>query len=195
MPVIAIIPVRSFRLGKQRLAGSIDTERRERLGRALAGHVAVVSEGAGLLPLIVTTDPGVAAWATASGFPSLPDPGEGLDAACRAGAEWASESRSRWLVLHADLPLLTERDLEELVGPIDSGGDVIAPSSDGGTSAISAGRAIDFAFGEASFHAHLPRLTRPTIVARPGLLQDLDSPNDLEAALRHPAGAWLAGAP
>jgi 2-phospho-L-lactate/phosphoenolpyruvate guanylyltransferase len=191
LPVIGVIPVRSFHLGKQRLAGSMAIERREWLGRSLAGHVATVVESAGLIPLIVTADTEVAAWATGAGFPSLPDPGRGLDTACETAVGWARHSGSRWLVLHSDLPLLGDGDLGALLAPIELGGDVIAPSSDGGTSAISARGDIVFSFGPASFHRHLPRLTLPTVIARPGLLQDVDSPADLAAAASHPLGAWL----
>jgi 2-phospho-L-lactate guanylyltransferase len=189
MPTVVIIPVKSFSLGKQRLSGAIDDARRSRLGRALAGHVAEVVEQAGLLAMFVTDDPEVAAWSASMGFPSLPDPGEGLDAAAAAGVEWALQSRSRWMVLHADLPLLRAGDLHSLTA---SSSDVIAPSTDGGTSAISAQHPIHFAFGPGSFHKHLGRLDAPRIVTTPGLLLDVDSPSDLTAALDHPHGRWMA---
>ena len=135
VPTVVIIPVKSFRLGKQRLASALDDAQRSRLGRALATHVAETVEEAGLLAMFVTGDPEVAAWATSSGFPSLPDPGQGLNAAAAAGVEWADRSRSTWIVLHSDLPLLQAEDLGALAN---TRTDVIAPSSDGGTSAISA---------------------------------------------------------
>ena len=184
-----IIPVKSFSFGKQRLAGAIDDARRSSLGKALAGHVAEVVERAGLLAMFVTDDPEVAAWSTSMGFPSLPDPGQGLNAAAVAGVEWALQSRSRWIVLHADLPLLRAADLHTLT---EKNSDVIAPSTDGGTSAISAQHSIEFAFGPGSFHKHLWRLDSPRVVARPGLLLDVDSPSDLAAALKHPRGQWMA---
>ncbi|MFV1962329.1 MAG: NTP transferase domain-containing protein, partial [Acidimicrobiia bacterium] len=159
-----------------------------RLGRARATHVAETVEEAGMLAVFVTDDPEVAAWATSTGFPSLPDPGQGLNAAAAAGVEWAAQSSSIWIVLHSDLPLLQAEDLRVLA---DARTDVIAPSSDGGTSAISAGHSIEFAFGPASFHKHLPRLDSPRIVARLGLLLDIDSPADLSSGLSHPRGRWM----
>jgi 2-phospho-L-lactate guanylyltransferase len=189
VPTVVIIPVKSFSLGKQRLTGAIDDAQRFRLGRALAGHVAEVVEEAGLLSLFVTDDPEVVAWSTSMGFPSLPDPGQGLDAAASAGVEWANQSQSRWVVLHADLPLIRAADLHAL---LDTNTDVIAPSTDGGTSAISAQHPMDFAFGPGSFHRHLGRLDSPVIVARTGLLLDVDSPSDLAAALQHTRGRWIA---
>lgn len=188
---MVVIPVRSFRLGKTRLGGAVGEDRRVRLGRALTFRVASAVETAGLLPLVVTADAEVATWATAEGFPSLPDPGSGLDDAAAAGVEWAEMSHSSWIVLHADLPLLESRDIGTLAALLAEGFDPIAPSSDGGTSAVGGREGFAFSFGEGSFHRHLTRLASPKVVTSPGLLLDLDSPADLAAAVAHPRGRWL----
>lgn len=182
MPEVVIIPVKSFRMGKQRLSESVTPLERERLGRSLAGHVAATVESAGLLPLIVTADAEVVEWATSSGFPSLPDPGDGLDAAAAAGVAWAEHTGSAWIVIHADLPLLGASDVGAVAAVVQAGSAAIAPSSDGGTSAIGFRGRFDFAFGRGSFHRHLARLPSPTVVARTGFLLDVDSPDDLGAA-------------
>lgn len=182
MPEVAIIPVKSFRMGKQRLSGSMEPAEREHLGRRLAGHVAATVESAGLIPLVVTADPDVVAWATASAFPSLPDPGDGLDAAAATGVDWAAQSGSAWVVLHADLPLLTHADVTSIAEVVRSGTPAIAPSSDGGTSAIGWQGRFAFSFGVGSFHRHLARLESPRVFTRIGLLLDIDSPDDLAAA-------------
>ncbi|MFV1962802.1 MAG: hypothetical protein ACC658_13345, partial [Acidimicrobiia bacterium] len=57
MPTVVIIPVKSFRLGKQRLAAALDDTQRSRLGRARATHVAETVEEAGMLVAFVTEDP------------------------------------------------------------------------------------------------------------------------------------------
>lgn len=194
MVAVAIIPVKSFRDGNQRLAAALDDRRRQRLGKALATHVSQTAEQSGLIPLLVTADPEVAEWATQAGFPSHPDPGRGLDSAAEAGVEWASRTRSQWLVIHGDLPLLEESDLRVLIDAGDRGLNPIAPSADGGTSAIGGRGPVDFAFGPASFHRHLGRLPRPAVVARRGLLLDIDSPNDLQTALSITPGTWLRDA-
>lgn len=183
MPTVAVIPVKSFATGNRRLAEFLDDDERHSLGRHLALHVVETAESAGMLPIVVTADPEVASWATGMGFPPVPDPGEGLDVAAATGVEWALRSRSRWVVLHADLPLLSTDDLLAL---IDSTEDVIAPSADGGTSALTSTRPIEFSYGPGSFHRHLPRLARPRIVTRLGLLHDVDSPSDLTSAKGHP---------
>ena len=190
MPEVVIIPVKSFRMAKQRLSSAVPAGERENLGRALATHVAATVEAAGLIPLVVTADADVASWATSGGFPSLPDPDEGLDAAARAGVTWAEHTRSAWIVLHSDLPLLCRDDVAAVAGVVRREGSVIAPSSDGGTSAIGSRGPFAFAFGAGSFHRHLARLPSPTIITRTGLLLDVDSPDDL-GAVRSLSPEWV----
>ena len=192
MTTIAIIPVKSFRAGKQRLADVLPEEQRATLGKAMAAHVTETAAQAGLMPLVVTPDPEVAHWAIGLGWPSLPDPGTGLDSAAQAGAIWAAESRSAWLVLHADLPLLSAEELVGLKECFDARQDPIAPSADGGTSVLGSESPIRFSFGPGSFRRHLARLPHPRIIAAIGMLHDLDSPADLDSALSHPRGRWLA---
>jgi 2-phospho-L-lactate guanylyltransferase len=192
VPTVAVIPVRSFSLGKQRLAEALTPEQRSKLGKAMVEHVSNVVVESNLIPVLVTADPDVATWAAGRGIPSIPDPGEGLSVAASRGVDWAMQSGSRWLVLHSDLPMLSSVDLEAF-GAATDGGDVIAPSSDGGTSAISSEHEIEFAFGPGSFNRHLARMTSPSVVARPGFLHDIDSPADLAAARIHPLGRWIEG--
>jgi 2-phospho-L-lactate guanylyltransferase len=191
VPGVVVIPVKSFSQAKGRLAGDLHPHARARLGMALAQHVASTVVEAGQMPLILTADPEVAEWATRSGFPSLPDPGDGLDVAAHTGVEWAQHSDSFWLVLHSDLPLLDSSDVDALTRPLEAHRDVIAPSADGGTSAIGSREMVRFAFGVASFHHHLQILTDPQVVIREGLLLDVDSPSDLSAASTTKRGMWL----
>jgi len=191
VPTVAIIPVKSFAMGKQRLAGALQPEQRSRLGRALARHVTTAASTAGLLPVVVTGDADVAEWSTLSGFPILADPGRGLDSAATAGALWAMASGSRWIVVHSDLPLLAPSDLAHLESIMSGNRNVVAPSADGGTSAIGSHRPVTFSYGVSSFHRHLGVLEDPVVVTRPGLLLDVDSPMDLAAAIAMPRGRWM----
>lgn len=191
MPTVAIIPVKSFRLGKQRLGAHLTESRRAALGRALTDRVAAAAATAGLLPLIVTADPEVAEWALLNGLPSIDEPGEGLDGAATAGVEWAAASASNWLVVHSDLPFLTTNDIGQVAVALSSGRQPISPSSDGGTSVIGGAGPMRFRFGVASFHRHLALLESPQVISRPGLALDIDSIEDLEAAAGDPRGHWL----
>lgn len=192
MPTVFVIPVRSFRLGKQRLGGVLNEAARVRIGQDLADHVATTVAAAGGIPMIITADPAVAEWATLSGFPSSPDPGRGLDAAAGTGVDWAIAAGSEWVVLHADLPLLSAGDIRLLIQVLSVGRQPISPSSDGGTSAIGGREEFRFSFGVSSFHRHLARLTDPEVVARVGLALDIDSPDDLAAARQAGVG-WQSG--
>lgn len=190
MPTVAVIPVRSFSLGKQRLSDALTPVQRSKLGRAMVEHVSTAAIDSGLIPVLVTADTEVATWAAGQAIPSIPDPGEGLDAAAAAGVRWAGRSGSQWMILHSDLPLLTPGELEQFVAAAD-GAAAIAPSSDGGTSAITSDQEIEFAFGPGSFGRHLAKMAMPSIVALTGLLHDIDSPSDLAAARAHPRGVWI----
>lgn len=190
MPV-AVLPIRSFRLGKRRLQHTLNDDQRHRLGRALAVHVLSVVVETGLDPLVVTSDPEVAAWTESEGHTALGDSDDGLNGAARVGIARADDQP--WVVLHCDLPLLRVSDLLSVVSAIEAGRDVIAPSSDGGTSALSATHPIRFGYGPGSFHSHLARLEDPLIVITTGLLHDVDTPEDLVSAMKHRHGQWLNG--
>lgn len=190
MPTVAVIPIRSFSLGKQRLTDALRPDQRAKLGKAMVEHVTKVVIDIGLIPVLVTADPDVATWALGQAIPSIPDPGEGLSAAAAEGVRWAKQSDSRWMILHSDLPLLRSDDLEVFMGAVDDNG-AIAPSSDGGTSAIASNDNIEFVFGQGSFGRHLARLTNPEVIATTGFLLDVDSPADLAAARGHPRGEWI----
>lgn len=188
---MAVIPVRSFESGKERLKAVLEASTRQVLARAMAEHVLGTVESSGLLPVVVTDSSDVAEWAALRGVPIIPDPGLGLSAAAETGVSWAEAAASRWLVLHADLPLLGAGDVDALVTPLRAGRDPIAPSADGGTSALGGGGHMSFSYGKASFHRHLPRLGSPHVVVTRGLAHDIDTPHDLASARNHPRGAWL----
>lgn len=186
-----MVPVKSFSSGKERLAAALDPGSRAALVRAMADHVISVTESAGLLPVLVTESADVADWGAGRGLPSVPDPGLGLNAAAEAGIGWARSTGSSWMVLHADLPLLRPQDLEAMARALAKGADPIAPSADGGTSAIAGREPPALSYGPGSFHRHLPRLANPRVVVRAGLAHDIDNPADLASAREHPNGAWL----
>jgi 2-phospho-L-lactate/phosphoenolpyruvate guanylyltransferase len=192
VPIAAVIPIRSFETGKARLGSVLSVEERRELGGEMAERTVAAAEGAGMLPAVVTGDGGVARWAARRGLPVIPESGQGLDSAARQGVDWAGDAGLDWVVLHSDLPLIRSADLAHLVGPIDERRPVIAPSSDGGTSALSSPYPPRFSYGPGSFHRHLAAIGESLVVTVTGLLQDLDSPADLQSALSHVEGAWLS---
>ena len=94
------------------------------------------------------------------------------------------------LLLPIDVPLVTSAEIEELIEGTDTGV-IVVPSFDGtGTNALvrTPPDAIPSCFGPGSFRAHLDRARErgvPAIVKRPpGLLFDIDTPEDVEELFR-----------
>jgi 2-phospho-L-lactate/phosphoenolpyruvate guanylyltransferase len=191
VPIVAVIPIRSFESGKARLASTLLPEQRKQVGSGMAERTVAASEQAGFLPAIVTRDGEVEAWALSRGLQLLAEEGQGLNDAARTGAEWAIGLGLRWVVLHSDLPLVRVEDLQRLMDPIEAGIRTIAPSADGGTTALSAPLLPEFAYGPGSFHRHLAASSAVEVVTALGFLLDVDSPADLLAAMSNPEGAWL----
>ncbi|NNC75948.1 MAG: 2-phospho-L-lactate guanylyltransferase [Acidimicrobiia bacterium] len=185
--MIALIPVKPFGVAKRRLSSRFDPAQRKVLGQAIAGHTATVAAAAGIEPWIVTGSEDVARWAGERGLTVVAeDEGGGLDGAARAGISAAS---GRWMVVHADLPAVVPADLAALV---DAGPTAIAPSHDGGTSAVTGESAtFPFAYGPGSFHRHLSARPNMTVVCRPGLAYDLDDTQDYDIITALESGRWI----
>ncbi len=113
-----------------------------------------------------------------------PDEGRGLN--CELTA-WRDRERSTdVLIIHADLPLLSTGDVDALVAAARPTGWAIAPDRhDRGTNALAlaGGRTRDFAFGADSFARHCAHTPQAAVVRTLGLGLDVDTPEDLDAAL------------
>jgi len=190
------IPVKPFADAKRRLAAVYDGAGRRGLAMALAERTVGVVAATSATPLVLSADEEVTAWALDQGVAVLLDEGSSYVEAAAAAVSHIRRNSNAWAILPADLPIVTDVDVQAAVDVVATGGVVLAPSSDGGTSMI--GGSLDefaFSFGPASFHRHLARLAHhsPVILARPGLLLDLDHPADLDAARRATGGSWLSG--
>ena len=186
------IPVKPFGVAKQRLHPLLDSSTRSRLGREVAVRTARAVSKAGAEVVIVTGDDGVRHWAAGHGFDAVSEiPGAGLDGAGAALRDHALSADRPWVVLHADLPLIATSDVEELLGRLDEAGSVIAPSHDGGTSALGSGRHVEFHYGPGSYRRHLSQIPQSAIVIRTGFAFDLDTVTDLERIMQHDRGSWI----
>ena len=166
-----------------RLSDRLDDPQRASLTERLVLQTVSVCERAGADAAIVTADPAVSAWAFDHDLTVIADPGRGLDVAARIAVD-AADGRP-WLVVHADLPLLSVADIEAVVAGCGLR-PVLAPSHDGGTS-VAAATTTDFPFryGPGSFRRHLGALRgRALVLCRPGLALDLDQSRDLAVADR-----------
>lgn len=188
--VAVVLPLKSFALSKARLVPALAPEHRAALAKALAGRTAMMARDAGADVLVVTDDQAVEWWAAGLGLLALQQQRPGLDGAAHDGVASVPPG-APWVVLHADLPWITAALLRAVVAAAREG-PVIAPSYDGGTSALGAPSAgFPFAYGPESYHRHLAAAPDATVMADPALALDLDRPRDLEIAVSSPAGHWL----
>ena len=195
MPQVVIgIPVKPFGVAKRRLSDVLGASERARLGRELAERTVKAVTDSRATPLVLSADDQVTEWARSISVDVLLDEGSSLDGAASVAIVHIRTRGAAWGVLHADVPTLTGNDLSRPVEILRTGGAVIAPSSDGGTSFI--GSSLDafrFRYGPGSFQRHLAGLGPhdPFVVVNRGLALDLDTPDDLRAAAGTTEGTWL----
>jgi 2-phospho-L-lactate guanylyltransferase len=110
------------------------------------------------------------------------DPGGGQGAAVRAGldAAVAAGGGPPYLVVNADLPCVTARDLFTLAGAVPDGGLALAPAADGTTNALALSSPDVFApvYGRNSA-ARFEALGPSRVVEAPNLVDDVDTVDDL----------------
>lgn len=171
MKRIALIPIRDFR-GLTRLAGVFNDRTRGELGRRLAGLSVVAAAGAGCMPTVLTADPEVAGWASALGIEVQADSGTSLTSAVGV----AVADLDDWMILHADLPLVTAEAIGVVVDAAAATGVAIAPSMDGGTNVLAGHGPFAFSYGPGSFAKHLARCSDARVVIDRRLAIELDTP-------------------
>jgi 2-phospho-L-lactate/phosphoenolpyruvate guanylyltransferase len=197
----AVVPVKSFRRGKSRLAPVLDADRREQLARLLFCHVLeVLAACDGLAGTLVATDcPEAADLAQRVGAGVIRDrAGDPLAAVVdRALAEVTAGGGQSAVVLMADLPLLAVDDIHALIVGLAEAEVVLAPDVHGRCTnalALVPANALPSQLGRAdSFARHVRQAKaaghRLCILRRRGLALDLDEPHDLAEVRRR--GAML----
>jgi len=186
-PLIAI-PIKPFGVAKSRLRSKLNASQRSLLGKSIAGHTVGIAQRTGARVAVVTADDGVAVWAEDLGADVIreaPANGTGLNGAAGAAVARATELGTEWVILHADLPLLTTADLDAAFDLFQPDGYVLSPSYNGGTSLFVGKGPVAFSYGPGSFQRHLASTAgRAAALVRTGLALDLDTPQDLEAMER-----------
>lgn len=183
---LVVVPLRSPGDGKTRLAPALDRPTRARLAAAMLTDVVTAVRGAGLSVVVAAGGPAAVHAAAAIGVEVVEDPPDvrSLDDVI-AHAQRRLSGTGGLLVVQGDLPLLTSEDVRAVCE--DAAPVVLAPTDDGGTSALLRRPAdvMDTAFGPGSADAHA-RLARaagvsPRIVHRAGLALDVDVLADLRS--------------
>lgn len=150
---------------------------RHRLADAMLADVLEAATAIGPVFVVANGEPELPEGAT-----HVPDPHRGQGQAVRAGldAALAAGAPPPYLVVNADLPCATARDLLALVGAVPAGGLALAVAADGTTNALALAddRLFEPCYGPGSaerFAALGPSLR----VDAPNLVDDVDTMADL----------------
>jgi 2-phospho-L-lactate/phosphoenolpyruvate guanylyltransferase len=174
-----VVPYRGEN-GKQRLAAPPDV--RARLTLAMLADVITACAATGRT-LLVTNDPEAGAVAREAGAETVDDPGGGQGQAVAAGLARAHSAPA--LVVNADLPCVTPRDLRALAEIAELGALGLVEAADGTTNALALPRASLFAplYGRGSaarFRAHAKQHGVDAVAAAiRNLADDVDTVEDL----------------
>ena len=207
----AVVPVKDLGNAKQRLAGVLDQPARTALFRTMLEDVLDALSGARSLAgiVLVTRDEEAIALAGRYRAECLVEPeNRGHTAAVEFAARALGERGAGALLqVPGDIPRVTPEEVEALIAAHAAAPSVtIAPSRNyRGSNAVvcSPPDVFPFRFGDDSFHPHLAAARaigiEPTVVERPGIGLDIDTPDDLEAFLDSPSSTrtyrLLAGGP
>jgi 2-phospho-L-lactate guanylyltransferase len=192
----AVIPVKRLGAAKTRLRGAVPTDRHPELALAMVRDTAaaVLAATAVAELLVVTDDPQVGAAVRELGARVVADPGGGLNAAMRFGADEAAGLSAHRAVLAGDLPALRPEQLDEALSRVS--GRAFVPDAAGiGTVLLAAPArwALQPRFGGPSAAAHAESGAALLRGDWPGLRQDVDTAADLDAVLGLGAGERTCG--
>jgi 2-phospho-L-lactate guanylyltransferase len=161
---------------KRRLDALTDRHR-VRLAEAMLADVVDAAVAVGRV-FVVSPDP----VELPEGAEHVPDPRHGQGAAVRAGLDAAASAgaQSPFLVVNADLPCATPRDLLALAGAVPEDGLALVAATDGTTNALAlSGESVFeplYGPGSAERFAGLPHAR---LIDAPNLVDDVDTADDL----------------
>lgn len=195
--IFAILPVKSPKNAKQRLEGYLPATHREALARLMYEQtITSLLSARGIdRVLVATSDTQIAGHALSLGALVIEESAQvshsaSADAACLRAMELGAATA---LLVPIDIPLAVREDFERLAAAAASGAEPslwIVPSADGtGTNALvrTPPDVISSRFGPGSFRIHLDlagaRGVRAEVLRLPGLMFDIDTPEDVAALL------------
>jgi len=197
-----LLPVKPAAVAKSRLLGLGDTARRELVVAFAADTASAALESTAVaVVLAVTDDIDLADLLNGLGAQVVPD--GSADDLNGSLVQAAAEAQRRWpdlsvAALCADLPALRSDELSVALSESSRhAASFVADADRSGTTMLAAGVAsFTPRFGPESRKAHLDlgvvELDHPELPGVPGLRRDVDTPDDLRAALRLGVGARTA---
>ncbi len=193
MVVYAIVPVKKVTASKRRLSQNLTTQQRKTLTIAMLQDVLHALKASVVTNiLIVSNDSNVKAIAQQFKVDFFSPTHKGLNFAIEEAFAWCIKNNAdSALVIPADLPLITAKDINVLA-KMGSVGQcvVLVPSRDWGTNALfqSPPDLVHASFGSESFNKHMQEAKSKGVRVRVyyslGAGLDIDSVNDLQALLK-----------
>lgn len=188
-----VIPMKDPSEAKTRLGDTLPAKTRAALTRTLFRQTLRVLKSVdhNVHIVVVTNSDAIGTICLPFRVPVLADPGGGLNAAAKAGADYARHHRfTSVCLLPGDLADPSPDDLAGLFAlPREDGSVIIAPAHDGGTNAllVTPPDALSFAYGPDSCAAHQAAAEEAglscLVTPLPSLLYDVDRSGDLGARL------------
>jgi 2-phospho-L-lactate guanylyltransferase len=193
--ITALVPFKPLSEAKSRLANILSPADRRTLALAMLDDVlTALSRSSSIDHVIVTaSDHAAQALVMSRGLEFMPDTAGTLNGALQA-AITTIDPTSMLMVVHADLPLLEEDDIDEFITLMPSDGLVLAASNDDGTTAAMCAvpQRMQWSFGEHSLQRHIAAARArniPVVSVREGPITfDIDRPVDLYRLLNNPGG-------
>ena len=193
--ITALVPFKPLSEAKSRLANILSPADRRTLALAMLDDVlTALSRSSSIDRVIVTaSDHAAQALVMSRGLEFMPDTAGTLNGALQAAIH-TIDPGSMLMVVHADLPLLEEDDIDEFITLMPSDGLVLAASNDGGTTAAMCAvpQRMQWSFGEHSLQRHIAAARArniPVVSVREGPITfDIDRPVDLYRLLNNPGG-------
>ena len=195
MSLWAIIPVKPLKRAKSRLAAALPPDARYELAQAMFRHVLSVALSARSVTgaLVISRDTKALTIAREMGAKTLQ---EGADSNLNPALLRATMVVRTWradavLVLPADLPFITDEDIEGMAAlSLDSSIVIATDSAQDGTNAllVRPPGAIEYAYGAGSYARHVAQAQAAGMSARrydsPRTRLDIDVPDDLQVYQR-----------
>ncbi len=188
MKTLAVVPVKSLREAKSRLASALSPEERSALTLSMLNHVLATIRESGVISSIGIVSPNSTELRLSEDIAVIEQTRTGLNNHLEEGREWAiSNGADAFMIIFADLPLLTPDDIRAIIDIGEAKGTVVlAPDRHGGGTNILLSHPASLstlAFGQGSYQKHQAQALadgcRIETYISEGTSLDIDTPEDL----------------
>jgi 2-phospho-L-lactate guanylyltransferase len=192
MSTFAVVPVKSLLKSKTRLSNIFTFQERTLFTLAMLQDVLNGLKSSNVNEtVVVSSDLTVERFVKNFGMTFLKETQKGLNQALNQAIKWCVRNTAEWLlVLPADVPLITSKDINQIVKLALNNSVVISPSRNGGTNALlqTPPGVISPCFGSNSFKKHICKASakhvKTKIYVSSNVMLDIDSEKDLEQLLK-----------